>query len=223
MSTITENIERYRASLPQGVKLCAVSKFHPIESILEAYEAGQRIFGESRVQELLPKQEALPSDIEWHFIGHLQTNKVKYIVPFITLIHSGDSKKLIKEIDLCAKKIGRKVGVLLQLHVADEETKSGFTINELDEYMASGEWRELHNIEIRGVMGMATYTQDQSQIASEFKTIRQEFEKIKQKYFANDEKFACCSMGMSDDYLIAVEYGTTIVRVGTAIFGERIY
>ena len=223
MGIITENINRYRASLPQGVKLCAVSKFHPEASLLEAYNAGQRIFGESRVQELLPKSQNLPSDIEWHFIGHLQTNKVKYIAPFISLIHSGDSVKLLKEINSCAKKEGRVIDVLLQLHVAQEETKSGFTPFELQEYMATGEWVALQNIQLRGVMGMATFTDDEKQIESEFRTIRAEFDKIKAEYFQNDDKFSYCSMGMSDDYHLAIENGSNIVRVGSGIFGERIY
>lgn len=223
MGIITENINKYKASLPEGVKLCAVSKFHPAESIKEAYDAGQRIFGESRVQELIVKQSVLPEDIEWHFIGHLQTNKIKYIVPFVSLIHSGDSPKVLKEINNCAKKCGRVVDVLLQLHVAQEETKSGFMPSELQEYMATGEWRALENVQIRGVMGMATFTDDEKQVELEFKTIRQEFEKIKQQYFLEDEKFSYCSMGMSDDYLLAIENGSNIVRVGTGIFGERIY
>lgn len=223
MGIITENINRYRASLPQGVKLCAVSKFHSESSIKEAYEAGQKIFGESRVQELLPKQQNLPKDIEWHFIGHLQTNKVKYIAPFISLIQSGDSVKLLKEINIQAQKNGRVIDVLLQLHVAQEQTKSGFLPFELEEYMASGEWRALKNIHLCGVMGMATFTDKEELIKSEFKTIRHEFEKIKQQYFSDDKKFAYCSMGMSDDYTIAIEQGSNIVRVGTGIFGERIY
>lgn len=223
MGIITENINRYKASLPQGVKLCAVSKFHPDTSIQEAYLAGQRIFGESRVQELLHKQQNLPNDIEWHFIGHLQTNKVKYIAPFISLIQSGDSVKLLKEIDAQAQKNGRVIDVLLQLHVAQEQTKSGFLLTELEDYMATGDWQNLKNIHFCGVMGMATFTDDKELIKSEFKTIRQEFEKIKQQYFSNDEKFSYCSMGMSDDYTIALECGSNIVRVGTGIFGERIY
>ena len=223
MRTITENINRYRASLPEGVELCAVSKFHPETSIEEAYRAGQRVFGESRVQELVPKSQNLPTDIEWHFIGHLQTNKVKYIASFISLIHSGDSIKLLKEINSCAKKEGRVIDVLLQLHVAQEETKSGFIPSELYDYMASEEWRELKNIQIRGVMGMASFTDDQTQIESEFKQIRKVFDDIKQKYFSDDIKFTYCSMGMSDDYPLAIECGSNIVRVGTGIFGERIY
>lgn len=223
MSTITENLNRYRASLPQGVELCAVSKFHPEASILEAYNVGQRVFGESRVQELVPKSQNLPKDIEWHFIGHLQTNKVKYIVPFISLIHSGDSIKLLKEINSCAKKEGRVIDVLLQLHVAQEETKSGFLPSELYDYMATEEWRELKNIQLRGVMGMATFTDDESLIESEFKQIRKAFDDIKQQYFPEDDKFSYCSMGMSDDYPLAIECGSNIVRVGTGIFGERIY
>lgn len=223
MSTITENLNRYRASLPQGVELCAVSKFHPEASILEAYNVGQRVFGESRVQELVPKSQNLPKDIEWHFIGHLQTNKVKYIVPFISLIHSGDSIKLLKEINSCAKKEGRVIDVLLQLHVAQEETKSGFLPSELYDYMATEEWRELKNIQLRGVMGMATFTDDESLIESEFRQIRKAFDDIKQQYFPEDDKFSYCSMGMSDDYPLAIECGSNIVRVGTGIFGERIY
>lgn len=223
MSAITENLNRYRASLPQGVELCAVSKFHPEASILEAYNVGQRVFGESRVQELVPKSQNLPKDIEWHFIGHLQTNKVKYIVPFISLIHSGDSIKLLKEINSCAKKEGRVIEVLLQLHVAQEETKSGFLPSELYDYMATEEWRELKNIQLRGVMGMATFTDDESLIESEFRQIRKAFDDIKQQYFPEDDKFSYCSMGMSDDYPLAIECGSNIVRVGTGIFGERIY
>ena len=223
MGIITENINKYKASLPEGVELCAVSKFHPAESIKEAYDAGQRIFGESRVQELIVKQPVLPEDIEWHFIGHLQTNKIKYIVPFVSLIHSGDSPKVLKEINNCAKKCGRVVDVLLQLHVAQEETKSGFTPFELQEYMATGEWVALQNIQLRGVMGMATFTDDEKQIESEFRTIRAEFDKIKAEYFQNDDKFSYCSMGMSDDYHLAIENGSNIVRVGSGIFGERIY
>ena len=223
MSTITENLNRYRASLPQGVELCAVSKFHPEASILEAYNVGQRVFGESRVQELVPKSQNLPKDIEWHFIGHLQTNKVKYIVPFISLIHSGDSIKLLKEINSCAKKEGRVIDVLLQLHVAQEETKSGFLPSELYDYMATEEWREVTNIQLRGVMGMATFTDDESLIESEFRQIRKAFDDIKQQYFPEDDKFSYCSMGMSDDYPLAIECGSNIVRVGTGIFGERIY
>ena len=223
MSSITENLNRYRASLPQGVELCAVSKFHPEASILEAYNVGQRVFGESRVQELVPKSQNLPKDIEWHFIGHLQTNKVKYIVPFISLIHSGDSIKLLKEINSCAKKEGRVIDVLLQLHVAQEETKSGFLPSELYDYMATEEWRELKNIQLRGVMGMATFTDDESLIESEFRQIRKAFDDIKQQYFPEDDKFSYCSMGMSDDYPLAIECGSNIVRVGTGIFGESIY
>ena len=223
MSAIAENIQKYKASLPQEVELCAVSKFHAVEALKEAYDAGQRIFGESRVQELLPKKEQLPSDIEWHFIGHLQTNKVKYIVPFVSLIHSVDSVKLIKEINSCAQKEGRVVNCLLQLHVAQEETKSGFTIDELEVYLESGEWRNLTSICFCGVMGMASYTDDEAQIREEFISIRSEFDKIKQKYFADNTKFRYCSMGMSHDYAMAVECGSNIVRVGTGIFGERIY
>ncbi len=221
--SIAQEIININNELPSTVKLVAVSKFHPAESIEQAYGAGQRIFAESRPQELAAKADVLPKDIEWHFIGHLQTNKVKYIVPFISLIHSGDSAKLLNEINRCAKKEGRVVDVLLQIHVAEEESKSGFYPAELQEYMATGQWRELHNIHLCGVMGMATYTDDQEQIVSEFKTIRGEFDKIKQQYFSDDDKFSYCSMGMSDDYLLAIECGSNIIRVGTDIFGERKY
>lgn len=218
-----DNIKKIKDTLPDGVKLVAVSKFHPAEVIKEAYEAGQKIFGESRVQELLAKKGELPPDIEWHFIGHLQTNKVKNIVPFITLIHSGDSEHLLEEINRCAEKTGRKVNVLLQLHVAMEETKSGFTPDELTEYMAQGKWKTLTSLTISGVMGMASFVEDESRIRKEFTTIRAVFDNLKQQYFRNDDKFAICSMGMSHDYPIAVECGSTMVRIGTTIFGAREY
>lgn len=220
---IADNIKSIKATLPDGVELVAVSKFHPAEIIKKAYDAGQKIFGESRVQELLIKKNDLPPDIEWHFIGHLQTNKVKNIVPFITLIHSGDSERILDEINRCAQKAGRKVKVLLQLHVAREETKSGFTPAELSDYMAQGKWKTLTSLEICGVMGMASNIDDEAQIRSEFSQIRSIFDTLKQKYYADNEKFAICSMGMSHDYQIAVECKSTMVRIGTTIFGEREY
>ena len=220
MGIITENINKCKASLPEGVELCAVSKFHPAELIKEAYDAGQRIFGESRVQELIVKQPILPKDIEWHFIGHLQTNKIKYIVPFVSLIHSGDSAKVLKEINNCAKKCGRVVDVLLQLHVAQEETKSGFTPFELQEYMATWEWRTLENIQIRGVMGMATFTDEESVVRADFERLAACKAELAE-YLG--EEFDTLSMGMSDDYPLAIEYGSTEVRIGSTIFGVREY
>ncbi len=218
-----DNIIKIRSALPDSVKLVAVSKFHPAEVIKEAYGAGQKIFGESRVQELLAKKESLPSDIEWHFIGHLQTNKVKNIVPFITLIHSGDSERVLAEINRCAEKAGRKVNVLLQLHVAQEETKTGFTPDELALYMERGDWRAFTSIAISGVMGMASFVEDELQIRREFTAIRNVFDELRRRYFQDDGNFSVCSMGMSHDYRIAVECGSTMVRIGTTIFGEREY
>lgn len=218
-----DNIKNVKAALPSGVELVAVSKFHPAEVIKEAYDAGQKIFGESRVQELLAKKDGLPGDIEWHFIGHLQTNKVKNIVPFITLIHSGDSERVLDEINRCAAKIGRKVNVLLQLHVAREETKSGFTPEELYQYMEQGKWRTLTSVTIKGVMGMASFVEDETLIRKEFSEIRTIYDNLKRRYFPDDEKFSICSMGMTHDYQTAVECGSNMVRIGTAIFGEREY
>ncbi|MEG1574130.1 MAG: YggS family pyridoxal phosphate-dependent enzyme [Bacteroidales bacterium] len=222
MGIISEHIKDIKTELPVGVDLVAVSKFHPADAIREAYDAGQRIFGESRIQELLPKKEQLPEDIAWHFIGHLQTNKVKFIAPFISLIHSGDSEKLIKEIDRCAVNCGRIIRCLLQLHVAEEATKSGFTEAELNEYISSGRWHTLANIRFCGVMGMASLTENKVQINREFETIRSVFDKLKHDYFASSPDFSVCSMGMSHDYHQAISCRTTMIRIGTDIFGERI-
>ncbi len=220
---IAENLQRVRATLKSDVRLVAVSKFHPVEALLEAYGAGQRIFGENHVQELVAKEEVLPKDIEWHFIGHLQTNKVKYIVPFVSLIHSVDSVKLLKEINKQAEKAERVVDVLLQLHVAAEETKFGFTPDELLEMLAAGEWKTLQHVRVVGLMAMATNTDDEGQIAREFDTVNQVFATMKKRFFADEPAFKERSMGMSGDYLIAQEHGSTMVRVGTTIFGERDY
>jgi pyridoxal phosphate enzyme (YggS family) len=221
MSIISENFNKLRSSLPENVRLVAVSKFQPNESILELYNAGQRIFGESKVQELLTKYELLPKDIEWHFIGHLQTNKVKYIIPFISLIHGVDSIKLLQEINKCSQKAGRIVDCLLQVHIAREETKFGFSFDELDEILQSGEIREMENVHISGLMGMASYTDDKEQVRQEFRSLKQYFDKVKNTYFAHDKGFKELSIGMSGDYQIAVEEGSTLVRVGSFIFGER--
>lgn len=221
--SITKNIQLLQVELPQGVRLVAVSKYHPNEAILEAYNAGQRVFGESKVQEMVAKYEALPKDIEWHFIGHLQTNKIKYMAPFVSLIHGVDSLKLLKEIDKQAAKAGRCVKCLLQIHIAQEETKFGFTPNECKEMLDQGEWRELNNIQLCGLMGMATNTDDIEQIRSEFRLLSGLFKDLKAAFFADSETFCELSMGMSDDYAEAIQEGSTLVRVGSKIFGERVY
>lgn len=221
--SITKNIQLLQAELPQGVRLVAVSKYHPNEAILEAYNAGQRVFGESKVQEMVAKYEALPKDIEWHFIGHLQTNKIKYMAPFVSLIHGVDSLKLLKEIDKQAAKAGRRIKCLLQIHIAQEETKFGFSPSECKEMLAQGEWKELNNIQLCGLMGMATNTDDIEQIRSEFRLLSGLFKDLKATFFADSETFCELSMGMSDDYAEAIQEGSTLVRVGSKIFGERVY
>lgn len=220
---IAENLNRVKAQLQPHTELVAVSKYHPVEELQEAYDAGQRVFGESHVQELVAKHEVLPQDIRWHFIGHLQTNKVKYIVPFVSLIHSADSVKLLKEINKQGQKAEKVVDVLLQLHVAEEETKFGFAPNEVVEMLEGGEWREWKNVRIVGVMAMATNTDNEKQIADEFELVRLLFGQLKERFFAENGAFKEISMGMSGDYLIAQEHGSTLVRVGSMIFGERDY
>ena len=204
--SIAENIKQVLSELPDGVRLVAVSKFHPNEAIEEAYSAGQRVFGESKVQEMTAKYESLPKDIEWHFIGHLQTNKIKYIVPYVTLIHGVDSYKLLTEINRQAAKAGRTVNCLLQLHIAQEETKFGFSFDR-----------------ICGLMGMATNTDNIEQIKAEFRSLNNFFQEAKATWFSNAEWFRELSMGMSHDYHEAIAAGSTLVRVGSKIFGERIY
>lgn len=223
MSEIAQNLKQVLANLPEGVKLVAVSKFHPVEMLREAYDAGQRIFGENHEQELRQKVEALPKDIEWHFIGHLQTNKVKYIVPYISMVESVDSMKLLKEINKQALKNGRVVRVLLELHIAEEETKYGLTLDACRELLASGEWRDLTNVKICGLMMMASYVEDAEQIKKEMLTAADFFDEVKARYFADDDDFCERSWGMSHDYRIAVGCRSTMVRVGTTIFGERVY
>lgn len=220
---IAESIREIQKELPQGVRLVAVSKFHPNEAIEEAYHAGQRIFGESKVQEMTAKHESLPQDIEWHFIGHLQTNKVKYIVPYVTLIHSIDSHKLLIEVNKQAAKINRTIDCLIQLHIALEETKFGFNMNECRELFSSGILKGLKNIRICGLMGMATNTDNTEQIRSEFHLLNNFFQEIKRKWFAEESSFKELSMGMSHDYHEAITEGSTLIRVGSKIFGERIY
>ena len=221
--SITKNIQLLQAELPQGVRLVAVSKYHPNEAILEAYNAGQRVFGESKVQEMTTKHEQLPSDIQWHFIGHLQTNKVKYIAPYVSLIHGVDSYKLLCEINRQGQRVGRTIPCLLQLHVAQEETKFGFSLDECQQLLDAGEWRTLPYVSIRGLMGMASNTDDMVQVRREFATLGKFFSQVREKYFSDRAEFCELSMGMSDDYPIAIEEGSTLVRVGSRIFGQRVY
>ena len=210
-------------SLPSQVKLVAVSKYHPSESILEAYEEGQRAFGESHVQELQEKHKVLPEDIEWHFIGHLQTNKVKYVVPYVAMIDAVDSMRLLREINRQAEKHDRVVKVLLELHIAEEETKYGLSLDECRSLLADGEWRMLQHVKICGLMMMASFVDDMSQVRQEMLLAADFFDEVKAKYFANDDGFCERSWGMSHDYPVACECRSTMVRVGTSIFGERVY
>ncbi len=221
MNTIAQNITQIRTSIPDDVTLICVSKFHPVESIQKAYDIGERHFGESRVQELQTKQPQLPTDIQWHFIGHLQTNKVKYIAPYVSLIHGVDSFKLLKSIDKEGKKNNRKIACLLQVHIAKEETKFGFSEEELIEILSSNEIKELNHIEIKGLMGMATFTDNQKQVATEFTQLSKLHSTIKKRFFSQQSSFKELSMGMSNDYLLAIEKGSTMVRIGTTIFGQR--
>ena len=221
--SIAENLHQITKTLPATVKLAAVSKTHSVDEIMEAYHAGQRCFAENKAQELSAKQPQLPSDIEWHFIGHLQSNKVKYIAPFVSLIHSVDSLKLLQVIDKEAGKNDRNIPCLLQFHVAEEETKFGLSVGEAEEILESKSFHELKNIIIAGVMGMATFTDDHDQVTREFRHLKAIFDQLKGKHFANDPAFREISMGMSDDYEIAVKEGSTLVRIGSSIFGSRIY
>ena len=223
MSQIQDEIKRITASLPCGVRLVAVSKYHPESRIEEAYAAGQRVFGESHVQELRRKYDNLPKDIEWHFIGHLQTNKVKYIAPYVAMIHAVDSMKLLLEVDKQGEKSGRVIPCLLQLHVAKEETKFGFSPEECKDMLHAGEWKELSHIRICGLMGMASNTDDVEQINREFCLLNRLFQEIKANWFADSDTFRELSMGMSHDYHEAIAAGSTLVRVGSKIFGERNY
>ena len=221
--SIQTNIEEIRKHIPPHVKLVCVSKFHPNETLLEAYNCGERVFGESKVQELCGKFETLPKDISWHFIGHLQTNKIKFIVPFVDLIHGVDSYKLLEEINKQTLKAGTTVNCLLQVHIALEETKFGFSAAELNETLSEGKWKDLSGITICGLMGMATYTEDKDRIRSEFKGLKSLLDQVKQQYFSDQPSFGTLSMGMSDDYHLAIEEGSTMVRIGSSIFGHREY
>lgn len=223
MFDVAKNLHEILDTLPDGVKLVAISKFHPKEYIEAAYREGQRIFGESHEQELAGKVQSLPKDIEWHFIGHLQTNKVKYIAPYISMIEAVDTVKLLKEINKQAAKYNRVINVLLELHIAEEESKYGFTPDACREFLKSGEWRELKNVHISGLMMMASNVEDQEQIRKEMTFASNLFDELKASYFFDDPEFKERSWGMSHDYPIAVECHSTMVRVGTAIFGPRVY
>ncbi len=220
---IGKNIKAITGMLPNEVKLVAVSKTKPDEDLLEAYNAGQRVFGENKTQELTGKHERLPKDIEWHFIGHPQSNKVKYIAPFVHLVHGVDSLKLLKIINKEAQKNGRTIRCLLQFHIAREATKFGLTETEASAILNSGEYKALQNIQLVGVMGMATYTNDKAQIRKEFRKLHNIFDTLKKQHFAETDSFCELSMGMSDDFPLAIEEGSTMVRVGSKIFGARNY
>lgn len=221
--SIAENIDQVKSHLPAQVELVAVSKTKPVQMLMEAYNHGQRAFGENKVQEMTAKYEAMPKDIEWHFIGHLQTNKIKYIAPFVHLVHGIDSFKLLKSINTEARKILRVIPCLLQFHIAEEETKFGLSWEEAVEMLQSDEFTELENVTICGVMGMATFTDDETQIRKEFATLKKYFERLKLDYFSESKDFKEISMGMSGDYRLAVDEGSSMVRVGSTIFGERQY
>jgi pyridoxal phosphate enzyme (YggS family) len=215
---IKDNLKVVKDSLADGVELVAVSKYHPISAVQEAYAEGQRVFGESREQELRIKYDALPKDIKWHFIGHLQTNKVKYIAPYISMIETVDSLKLMKEINRHAEKNNRVIDILLELHLAQEDTKSGMSCDDMRQMLEQGEWKNMKNIRICGIMMMASNTDDEERIKQEFLTAKAFFTEAKQKYFFNEDYFSVKSYGMSHDYLLAQECGSNHVRVGSKIF-----
>ena len=223
MYDVKNNLHQVLSDLPQGVRLVAISKYHPASYIEAAYAEGQRLFGESHEQELRQKHEALPRDIEWHFIGHLQTNKVKYIAPYVSMIEAVDSLRLLREIEKQAARCGRVIRVLLELHIAEEETKYGLTPDALRQLLDGGEWRQMEHVRICGLMMMASNVDDPSQIRREFRQAHQLFDECKQRWFADSDDFCERSWGMSHDYRIAVTEGSTMVRVGTLIFGPRVY
>lgn len=221
--SITDNLNHIRKQIPAEVTLVAVSKTHPIESLMEAYTAGQKVFGENKVQELTTKQLVMPNDIEWHFIGHLQSNKVKYIAPFVSLIHSVDSLKLLAEINKEGRKNNRVIPCLLEFYIASEETKYGLDLTEAEAILENESFKSFENVSIAGVMGMASYTDEETIIQHEFKQLAIYFQYLKSKYFMDNNGFKEISMGMSGDYLLAIEAGSTMVRVGSSIFGNRTY
>lgn len=220
---IAEQISRLHQELPEGVSLLAISKYQPIEALQEAYDAGQRMFGENHIQEMAAKAAALPKDIEWHFTGHVQTNKIKYMAPFVSLIHAVDSFRLLREINKHAAKHERCIDCLLQIHIAQEETKYGLSVDECRQLLANEPWRELQHIRITGLMAMGSNTDDLEQVRNEFRKIKQLFDELKSTYFVDEPSFCQLSEGMTDDYPIAIEEGSTIVRIGSMIFGERKY
>lgn len=220
---IKDNLIETLNTIPENVQLVAVSKTKPNEDLMEAYHAGQRVFGENKVQELTTKYEQLPKDIQWHMIGHLQRNKVKYIAPFVSMIHAVDSVRLLKEINKQAKKNNRIIDCLLQFHIAEESTKFGLDLAEAKELLSSDEFNEMENISICGVMGMATFTDNEEQVQREFSALKKIFNELKETFFEANDSFKEISMGMSGDYKIAIEEGSTMVRIGSTIFGDRNY
>lgn len=221
--SIAQNLEAVRRQLPQGVRLVAVSKTHPVEVLMEAYNAGQRIFGENKVQEMRLKQQVMPADVQWHMIGHLQTNKVKQLVPFVSMIHSVDSQRLLETINSEACKHNRLIDCLLQVHIAQEDTKFGFADDELRDLLRTGLLTQMANVRVVGLMGMASVSDCEEQISAEFAHLRQLFDELKAQHFAADAHFCELSMGMSHDYPLAIAQGSTMVRVGSRIFGQRNY
>lgn len=223
MYDVKGNLHDVQSSLPDGVELVAISKYHPNEYIMSAYEEGQRVFGESHEQELRQKAASLPNDIKWHFIGHLQTNKVKYIAPYIDTIESVDSLKLLREINKQAEKNNRIIDILFELHIAEESTKYGLTLDACRELISQGEWRTMKHVRIVGLMMMASFTDDMQQVAGEFQKASCFFDEMKAQYFASDNNFRIRSWGMSNDYPVAIRHGSNMVRIGTKIFGPRVY
>jgi pyridoxal phosphate enzyme (YggS family) len=222
--SVSENIQNFlKNEVPSGVKLIAVSKTKPVETILEAYQSGHKIYGENKVQELVTKYEQLPKDIDWHMIGHMQSNKVKYIAPFVSLIHGVDTFKLLKVINKEGRKNNRRLDCLLQFHIAKEETKFGLDLNEATDFLESDEFKNLDHVNICGVMGMATFTENEATIRAEFKELVHIFNELKKTFFSDSEDFKEISMGMSNDYKIAIEEGATMVRIGSILFGARNY
>jgi len=221
--SIQKNLYRILKEIPDNILLVVVSKTQPIDKIIEVYNLGHKIFGENKVQEMVQKYEQLPKDIQWHMIGHLQRNKVKYIVPFVSLIHSVDSTKLMEEIDKRAKKVGRVIDCLLEIQIAQEQSKFGLSFEGAEKIFYKEIYQNYSNINIRGFMGMATFTDDHAQIRREFRSLKKFFDKIKKTYLNSKKDFDLLSMGMSGDYKIAIEEGSNIIRIGTSIFGQRIY
>lgn len=221
--SVAENLKNIKSIIPPHITLVAISKTHPPEVIMEAYNAGHRIFGENKVQEMISKQEIMPKDIQWHLVGHLQTNKVKYVAPFVSLIHSVDSAKLLKEINKYGAKNGRVIDCLLQVHIAEEDTKFGLSAQELDTMLSTSALAGYAYVRVVGLMGMATFTDNMDQVRREFKGLADTYKKVKQKYFANQPSFNTLSMGMSGDFEVAIEEGSTMIRVGSRIFGARNY